>query len=67
MTLTPIWGGTVEIPPLPRRRVQIGGNVVVQSPFSGATTTGRRMVCEIGGHDRVRSRGLRTAAHAGGA
>lgn len=51
MTLIPIWTGTVEIPPLPRRRVQIGGNIVVQSPFSGATTTGRRMVCEIAGHD----------------
>ncbi|MFS0738213.1 hypothetical protein ABC347_14310 [Sphingomonas sp. 1P06PA] len=55
MTLIPIWTGTVEIPPLPRRRVQIGPNIVVQSLFSGATTTGRRMVCEIAGHDLLRT------------
>ena len=55
MTLIPIWTGTVRIPPLPRRRVQIGGNVVVQSPFSGATTTGHRMISEIVGHDFLKT------------
>lgn len=55
MTLFPIWTGTVKMPPLPRRRIQIGGNVVVQSPFSGAVTIGRRMISEIVGHDLLRT------------
>ena len=45
MSLITLWHGEVELPPLPRRRVKIGENVVEQSPFPGAIVAAEIKTC----------------------
>ena len=51
MSLITLWHGEVELPPLPRRRVKIGSNVVEQSPFFGAIVLADIKASDIHGHD----------------
>lgn len=55
MTLIPTWHGEICLPALPRRRVEIGGNVVVQSVFGGASGRGSIYDTDIPGHDLLKT------------
>lgn len=55
MTLVPIWQGEICLPALPRRRVEVGGNAVVQSVFGGATAQGRIYASDVPGHDLLKT------------
>ncbi|QRM40489.1 DEAD/DEAH box helicase [Rhizobium rhizogenes] len=53
MTLFPKQLGTIELPPLPERKVKVGGNWVVQSPFRGASSRARIAPSHFKGHDLI--------------
>lgn len=55
MSLLPDWSGQVTLPPIPRRRLTIGGNAVVQAVFPGSTTRGLRYASTVPGHDLLRT------------
>ncbi|WP_408950269.1 DEAD/DEAH box helicase [Lysobacter sp. Hz 25] len=47
------WQGTLQLPPLPERKVTVGGNVVYQAPFAGATCQAAVHDADVPGHDLV--------------
>lgn len=49
------WQGTVILPPLPVRRVRVGGNQVTQHLFLGAECKAQIFDSEINGHDFIRT------------
>lgn len=51
MTLFPKQLGLIDVPPLPERKLRIGGNWVVQRPFLGAQTKAQISPSQFKGHD----------------
>jgi superfamily II DNA or RNA helicase len=51
MAVTTLWHGEIDLPPLPRRRIKIGGNVVEQTPFLGAEISAQVTTSDVPGHD----------------
>jgi superfamily II DNA or RNA helicase len=50
-----IWQGTITLPALPLRKKRIGGNVVVQQLFLGATCKAQVLASDVKGHDLIRT------------
>lgn len=53
MSLFPKPLGTIEIPPLPERKLKVGGNWIVQTPFLGASTKAQISSSQFKGHDLI--------------
>lgn len=49
------WQGIITLPPLPIRKVRIGGNFIVQHLFMGATCKGQIFDSDAKGYDLVRT------------
>ena len=47
------WEGTIDLPPLPERRLQIGRNWIVQRVFNGATARAKIFDSQFPGHDLI--------------
>ena len=47
------WEGTIDLPPLPDRRLQVGRNWVVQRVFSSATVRAKIFDSQFSGHDLI--------------
>lgn len=52
------WTGFVGLPPLPERRIKIGGGWVVQIPFYGGVFSAEITSSEFAGHDEIRIAGI---------
>jgi hypothetical protein len=50
-----IWQGTITFPALPPRKKRIGGNLVVQQLFLGATCKAQIFASDVKGHDLIRT------------
>lgn len=53
MSLFPKPLGTIELPPLPERKIKVGGNWIVQTPFLGASTKAQISSSHFKGHDLI--------------
>lgn len=53
MTLFPKPLGTIDLPPLPERKVKVGGNWIVQTPFLGASANAEISPSQFKGHDLI--------------
>jgi superfamily II DNA or RNA helicase len=53
MGLFPKWNGTLELPPLPERRISVGGNQVIQRVFGGAKARAKITDAQVKGHDLI--------------
>ncbi|WP_223262807.1 DEAD/DEAH box helicase family protein [Sphingobium sp. SCG-1] len=58
MGLIPKWHGVVELPPLPERRLNVGGNWIIQQPFRGAVSRASISDSQYPGHDQIELRDL---------
>ena len=47
------WQGTLQLPPLPERKVTVGGNVVYQVAFVGAACRAAVHAADVPGYDLV--------------
>jgi len=45
--------GTIYLPPLPERKIKVGGNWIVQTPFLGASTKAQISSSQFKGHDLI--------------
>jgi superfamily II DNA or RNA helicase len=43
----------IELPPLPERKIKVGGNWIVQTPFLGASTKAQISPSQFKGHDLI--------------
>ena len=53
MDFFPKWHGTLELPPLPERRITISGNAVIQRVFGGARCKANIRTSQFNGHDLI--------------
>jgi superfamily II DNA or RNA helicase len=53
VSLFPKQLGTIQLPPLPERRIKVGGNWIVQTPFLGASTKAQISTSQFKGHDLI--------------
>lgn len=53
MSLFPKPLGVIELPPLPERKIKVGGNWIVQTPFLGASTKAQISPSQFKGHDLI--------------
>jgi superfamily II DNA or RNA helicase len=55
LTLIATWRGTLSLPSLPIRRHRVGGNLVVQTPFTGAETRAELFAAQEGGYEVIKT------------
>lgn len=55
MTLFPDWQGDLVLPPLPERKIRVGGNVICQRPFRGARCRAQIAPSQYKGHDLIKT------------
>jgi superfamily II DNA or RNA helicase len=53
MGLFPKWEGEIDLPPLPERKLVVGGNWIIQRPFSGGTVSAKIFDSQVARHDLV--------------
>lgn len=53
MSLFPKPLGMIALPPLPERKIKVGGNWIVQTPFLGASTKAQISPSQFKGHDLI--------------
>lgn len=58
MGLIAKWHGTVAVPPLPERKLSVGGNWIIQQPFRGAMSRAMVSDSQYAGHDQIELRDL---------
>jgi hypothetical protein len=58
MGLIPKWHGTVAVPPLPERKLSVGGNWIIQQPFRGAMSRAMVSDSQYAGHDQIELKDL---------
>lgn len=56
MSMFPKWRGNISIPPLPERRLEAGGNAIVQRCFLGCNTSVEITDSQYDGHDLIKTK-----------
>lgn len=58
MGLFPTWQGTICLPPIPERRLKVGGNWIIQQPFRGGSFKAIISSSHHPGHEEIHVDGL---------